>query len=839
MTRNEIQANFDAFEAQLANRPALTQKIKRGRRKRRENKKLGGYITVTTGDPVFDMMSFNSRLTPDGKLGPMGMGGFGDSGDASGGEGGGEGIGESFLREAKRDIKRYYIRPQNIFCSNKGQVLKALVDIGDQNCSIYSLKRLQNNEDVHQLTNNDIIYYYDQGILYDKNKVKVMDYDLYIKHQEQRKKFSTDISDKMDNDTVKDEYEDRMTAATFQEALNLDFIDVDVHGDPVQTLSQDFFEPTCVVCGELLYDGAFDADSLSDFAVCRNCFNRFVVQGELNESTKIADTLDPQLDKYLPIPADFFKLVIRMHEFGQLGDKAPFICHPQNIAGSLKDGHKTLRYLVAALVLGWNELADHLADTAYRLGYDKADITMVLEQAKARIEPIFDVSERTLANIPDYQTVVAKNLTTAAYQKRHESLAEGVMEMHPTLNPKLWTKDNKLKTNVKKKILQIVETFLNILKEDDIQLKVKDIILIGSNANYNYNKNSDLDVHICADTKSLKCPQELYAKLYSAYRTLFKKRFDIDFYNIPVQVYVQVEDTPKVSAGEYSVASGQWLKEPSATQPPEIDEKALDKLYDKWEKQCKQLLAKKLQEDAIQPTTAYMLRNDGTLLTCGSVHPYLKPTFASSFEESINSPNFVPSINWYIQNTLNTHLRELLVMLQTQPTPQLLEQAWTASNDEFCRVRTSNIRYKYGGDNGEIYFRISSTGFNWFDAIWKTVYQNPSIKYVTVVKDNQSTGSTGFNYYSVKGQELNKRPRQEFITLGGRPILESIIKNKDVEAIEDLVDKIYQLRADGLKEKQGEYSIKNLCFKKLRNAGYLDKLADKKNKIISNQLSLD
>jgi hypothetical protein len=44
-------------------------------------------------------------------------------------------------------------------------------------------------------------------------------------------------------------------------------------------------------------------------------------------------------------------------------------------------------------------------------------------------------------------------------------------------------------------------------------------------------------------------------------------------------------------------------------------------------------------------------------------------------------------------------------------------------------------------------------------------------------------------------------PRQEFITLGGRPILESIIKNKDVEAIEDLVDKIYQLRADGLKEK--------------------------------------
>ena len=34
-------------------------------------------------------------------------------------------------------------------------------------------------------------------------------------------------------------------------------------------------------------------------------------------------------------------------------------------------------------------------------------------------------------------------------------------------------------------------------------------------------------------------------------------------------------------------------------------------------------------------------------------------------------------------------------------------------NQEFCRARTSNLRW--AGDSNEIYFRISSLEFNWFD----------------------------------------------------------------------------------------------------------------------------
>ena len=60
--------------------------------------------------------------------------------------------------------------------------------------------------------NNDIIYYYDDGILYDKNKVKVMDYDLSIKKEENRKHFAN--VDKAPDKEFKNEYSDRMTNAT-------------------------------------------------------------------------------------------------------------------------------------------------------------------------------------------------------------------------------------------------------------------------------------------------------------------------------------------------------------------------------------------------------------------------------------------------------------------------------------------------------------------------------------------------------------------------------------------------------------------------------------------------
>ena len=173
---------------------------------RKRRKKPFDSISYTTGDINLNMNRFNQA-----------------AGSLEGSEAGVGGAGalaeEANLQEAKRYVRRYYIRPQNIYCSNKAEIIKALIEIGNQNCSIYTLNNLGDNKDVSKLMTSDIIYYYDDGILYDKNHVKVMDYDLSIKKEEDRKKFAN--VDKAPEREFKAEYEDRMTDATELEE-NLD-----------------------------------------------------------------------------------------------------------------------------------------------------------------------------------------------------------------------------------------------------------------------------------------------------------------------------------------------------------------------------------------------------------------------------------------------------------------------------------------------------------------------------------------------------------------------------------------------------------------------------------------
>ena len=166
---------------------------------------------------------------------------------------------------AKRYIKRYYIRPQNIFCSNKAEILNALVkEVGENNCSVYSLKALEDHDDVHLLQPKDIIYYYDNGILYDKNHVKVMDYDLNVKHEEERKKFGN--VDAVSDANFEAEYKDRLTEDTYKSsdveelAFNQEFDDINAYGEKTNNrdshYQKNLSEATsskkfiCCICGE-------------------------------------------------------------------------------------------------------------------------------------------------------------------------------------------------------------------------------------------------------------------------------------------------------------------------------------------------------------------------------------------------------------------------------------------------------------------------------------------------------------------------------------------------------------------------------------------------------------
>ncbi len=161
-------------------------------------------------------------------------------------------------------------------------------------------------------------------------------------------------------------------------------------------------------------------------------------------------------------------------------------------------------------------------------------------------------------------------------------LAEDI-EKHDSLNPVLWNEDNTLKEEVIKKINEIVDVFVNDLKDSNIELSIKDIIIIGSNANYNYTKDSDIDIHIITEKSSLKCDEKIAEALYGAYRSIFNSKYEINFYDIPVELYVEIEDSPRVSNGIYSVKQEKWLSEPKMVEIPDLDTDKFDAQFKMWE----------------------------------------------------------------------------------------------------------------------------------------------------------------------------------------------------------------------------------------------------------------
>ena len=186
------------------------------------------------------------------------------------------------LTEAKRYIKRYYIRPQNVFASNKAEILQRLAEVeaDNANCSVYSLKALEDHDDVHLLQPKDIIYYYDEGVLYDKNHVPVLDYDLNVKNEEERPKISPDATS---DERFKDVYQDRMTDRTVAESLDdfyMDFDDVNAFGIKLHEGKE--AEYTCCICGEDCEGyGNNPAPYKESGKCCDACNRKFVIPARL------------------------------------------------------------------------------------------------------------------------------------------------------------------------------------------------------------------------------------------------------------------------------------------------------------------------------------------------------------------------------------------------------------------------------------------------------------------------------------------------------------------------------------------------------------------------------
>ena len=319
------------------------------------------------------------------------------------------------------------------------------------------------------------------------------------------------------------------------------------------------------------------------------------------------------LDTNAVISAEAFdRIAKRYNDWLENGSKASWISMPANLASATQSMQKRYMYFIIAALLGYDELMQRLWKILEDELIYKRQIYKDADHLKAIIN---DTVVNQNASLTQYIQDAQEKYPAikAAAGRKTEALEEDI-EKHDTLNPKLFEND-KLKEEVRAKMLEIVNEFIDGLAEDNIDIKVDDILLIGSNASYNYTKDSDIDLHIIADTSNLHCPYDLYPALYGAYRSLFNKKLDINFYGIPVEIFVETDGTPRVSNGVYSVLHDKWVKEPVQAEIPEIDFDAFDKEFDVWKNKCLALLDQNNSDVTCEDVTnlideLYVLRKD-------------------------------------------------------------------------------------------------------------------------------------------------------------------------------------------------------------------------------------
>lgn len=137
------------------------------------------------------------------------------------------------------------------------------------------------------------------------------------------------------------------------------------------------------------------------------------------------------------------------------------------------------------------------------------------------------------------------------------NLADAV-RFHDHLNPRIWDEGERLRPEVRERLLAIAADFQEFLGVKDLDLE--DITISGSNAAYSYTPHSDIDLHLV-----VKMPEqcdEVYQELFNAKKYQYNDLHDIRIRGADVELYVQPSNEPVVSLGEYSVLHDRWLQVP-------------------------------------------------------------------------------------------------------------------------------------------------------------------------------------------------------------------------------------------------------------------------------------
>lgn len=133
------------------------------------------------------------------------------------------------------------------------------------------------------------------------------------------------------------------------------------------------------------------------------------------------------------------------------------------------------------------------------------------------------------------------------------------LEVHDTLNTKLYNSSNQLLPEVKTKLEQVAKEFL---EQIELPLNVVDIEIVGSNASYNYNDKSDIDLHIIVNSELSYLDAEILQQLYNSKKNQFNNNYDITIKDIPIEIYIEDVKSGNATNGRYSIIKDTWVKEP-------------------------------------------------------------------------------------------------------------------------------------------------------------------------------------------------------------------------------------------------------------------------------------
>lgn len=127
---------------------------------------------------------------------------------------------------------------------------------------------------------------------------------------------------------------------------------------------------------------------------------------------------------------------------------------------------------------------------------------------------------------------------------------------HDRLNPKLFTEDGRMHTEVRRALIQIARHFKDFI---GVELDVKDITVSGSNAAFSYTPQSDLDLHIVVAVPD----KPEFRELLDAKKNVYNAKHDIKVRGIDVELYAQDVNQEHHSMGIYSIMRSQWLEKPN------------------------------------------------------------------------------------------------------------------------------------------------------------------------------------------------------------------------------------------------------------------------------------